>query len=329
MKNRNLLLCTLGLFMTAFSNLAFAAATTTAPYASIVAYNENNINGNNPNVSTLGVLDIINMTPWNISIGPSQGTQIFSGMTTAAWNSMWLAGYNFNNQKWAPPPAGQGAPSIGGLGGSFAFHSYQVALNNLNNAWQLSNKLNGYAATVFYDTVPIVFNSTTFTQGSQTVALNFSATSTEGFCVVYYQGNIQEMYPATALSYGDGTNNYGWQTFSMVPGDIYGKNTAHFLTIQGIGSNAKTWQPITNQLGGVAANKGTGGSAPGTTVQTPNLLNVAGLVYPQFSSVAGDSQNLDLIVILQAGGYGDMQLLFLAVPNGRDPFLSAAGARRR
>ena len=154
---------------------------------------------------------------------------------------MWLAGYNYNNQKWAPPPAGQGAPSIGGLGGSFAFHSYQVALNNLNNAWQLSNKLNGYASTVFYDTVPIVFNSTTFTQGGQTVALNFSATSTEGFCISYSQGNIQEMYPATTLSYGDGTNNYGWQTFSMVPGSIYGKNTAHFLTIQGIGNNAKTW----------------------------------------------------------------------------------------
>jgi hypothetical protein len=316
----------------AFSNLAFAAST--PPYASIVAYNENNINKSNPNVSTLGVLDIINMTPWNISIGPSQGTPIFSGMTTTAWNSMWLAGFNYNNQPWTPPSAGQGPPSIGGLGGSYAFHSYQVALNNLNNAWQLSNKLNGYAATVFYDTVPIVFNSKTFTQGSQTVALNFSATSTEGFCVAYYlTGTTQDMFPATALSYGDGTNNYGWETFSMVPGSTNGKNTAHFLTLQalqGQGTNgANTWKPISASLGGVTANKGTDGSVPGTIVQSPNLLNVAGLVYPNFSTVAGDQQNLDLVVILQAGGYGDMQLLFLAVPNGRDTFLSTAGAVRR
>jgi hypothetical protein len=327
MNKRKLLLCSLLILLTAFSNLAFAAST--PPYASIVAYNENQINGNNPNVSTLGVLDIINMTPWNISIGPSKGTQIFAGMTTAPWESMWLAGFNYNNQTWTPPPAGQGPPSIGGLGGSFAFHSYQVALNNLNNVWQMSNKLNGYSGGLFYDTVPIVFGSTTFTQGSQPAVLNFSATSTEGFCMTYFMGTMQDMFPATALSYGDGTYNYGWDTFSMVPGNIYGKNTTHFLTIQGAGTNAGVWQPIATKLGGVTPNKGTDGPAPGTIVQSPNLLNVAGLVFPNFSTVAGDAQKLDLIVILQAGGYGDMQLLFLAVPNGNDSFLPGVAAVRK
>lgn len=326
MNKRNILLCSLLILLTAFSNLAFAAST--PPYASIVAYNENQINKSNPNVSTLGVLDIINMTPWNISIGPSQNTQIFAGMTTVAWNSMWLAGFNLNGQKWTPTQP----ITTNGFGGSFAFHSYQVALSNLNNAWQLSKKLNGYAATVFYDTIPIVFGSKTFQQGTQPAVLNFSATSTEGFCVAYVlTGNTQDMFPATALSYGDGTNNYGWQTDNMVPGTTNGKNTTHFLTLQGAGTNAVTWQPINTKLGGVTANKGTDGSAPGTIVQSPNLLNVAGLVFPNFSAVAGDRppQNLDLVVILQAGGYGDMQLLFLAVPNGRDIFLSTAGAVRR
>lgn len=327
MNKRYWLLCFLLIGLMMLGNCAWAA--TAAPYASIVAYNENNINGNNPNVSTLGKLDIINMTPWNISIGPSQGTQIFAGMTTSPWYSMWLAGFNYNNRTWTPPPAGQGAPSIGALGGSFAFHSFQVALNNLNNAWQLGNKLNGYAATVFYDTVPIVFNSTTFSQGSQTAALNFSATSTEGFFSYYTQGIAQALYPDAALSFGDGTNSYGWQSFSTVPASTYGKNTIHFLTLQGTGSNEGAWQPITNKLGGVTASKGVGGSAPGTTVQAPNLLNVAGLVYPQFSRVAGDQQNLDLVVILQAGGYGDMQLLFLAVPNGRDTFLNSTSTVHR
>ncbi len=76
MSKRNILLCSLLLIVTAFSSIAIAAETTSlttatpAPYASIVAYNQNNINQNKPEVSTLGVFDIINMTPWNISIGP-------------------------------------------------------------------------------------------------------------------------------------------------------------------------------------------------------------------------------------------------------------------
>jgi len=44
-------------------------------------------------------------------------------------------------------------------------------------------------------------------------------------------------------------------------------------------------------------------------------------VYPNFSAVTGDGQNLDLVVIVQAGGYADMQLLFLAVPSSNDGFL--------
>jgi len=56
-------------------------------------------------------------------------------------------------------------------------------------------------------------------------------------------------------------------------------------------------------------------------VFAPNYLNVSGLVYPNFSAVAGDGQNLDLVVIIQAGGYTDMQLFFLAVPKSNNGFL--------
>ena len=77
MSKRNILLCSLLLIITAFSSIALAAETTAtpAPYASIVAYNQNNINQNKPEVSTLGVFDIINMTPWNISVGPGPAGQ--------------------------------------------------------------------------------------------------------------------------------------------------------------------------------------------------------------------------------------------------------------
>jgi len=74
-------------------------------------------------------------------------------------------------------------------------------------------------------------------------------------------------------------------------------------------------------MGGQQSFAGKDGSAPGTTVLAPSYLNVSGLVYPNFSAVTGDGQNLDLVVIVQAGGYADMQLLFLAVPSSNDGFL--------
>src|SRR5665647_18393 len=225
MFKRTALLCVLVLLLTAaFSSVAFA----TAPYASIIAYNEliSNQGGggyrSQPNVSTLGVLDIINMTPWNISLG-TPGAPMLQGMTTLnpSWTPFWLAGFNKPTQ------------TTSNFGGGFAFHSFQVALNNLNNAWQLKNKLSGFSQPIFYDSIPLVFNSNTFTPAGNTVALNFIATSTSGFDVSYESGIYN--YPATAISFGDGTNNYGWASNdTMIYSAVSWKNTTHFLTIQGL-----------------------------------------------------------------------------------------------
>ncbi|MDR3564552.1 MAG: hypothetical protein P4N59_24405 [Negativicutes bacterium] len=76
-------------------------------------------------------------------------------MFSPSWNGFWLAG--FNSAKDAQ----------GSFGGGFAFHSMQVPLSN---GHELS-----------YDSTPIVFNSNTFTQGSNTAALNFVVTSSAGF----------------------------------------------------------------------------------------------------------------------------------------------------
>ena len=305
MINKKILLCSLLLiFMTAFGSVTFAA--TPPPYASIVAYNADSAGGNGmkPNVSTLGVLDIVNMTPWDISVGPGPlASPMLAGMSTQSFTSFWLAGFHTPSK------------TTSNFGGSFAFHSLQVPLNNLNNAWNLKYNVAGYTYPVYYDTIPIVFGANNFTQtNGKTVALNFSATSTLGFDVLYYLNAvprpIPEYFPATALSYGDGTNSYGWQSNDTVTGF---QSATHFLTIQAL--QGQTWKPITKNLGGIVANKGVDGSVKGATVQSPNLLNVAGMIYPNFSQVAGDNESLDLVVILQAGGYGDMQLLFLAVPS--------------
>jgi len=309
MLKRNILFCSLVLLLTAFSNVAFA----TAPYASIVAYNEKapGMGGNNnPNVSTLGVLDIINMTPWDISIGPGpQNTAMIPGLTTGtSFNSFWLAGFHNPSSK-------------NNFGGSFAFHSYQVALNNLNNGWALKDTAPSvFSQPVWYDSIPLVFNSNSFTQSGNTVALNFAATSTVGFDVNYNSKTAN--FPATALSFGDGTNNYGWESNDTMIYYNNWKNTTHFLTLAGLGANSGNWKPIASNLGGITTSNGVGGSAPGTPVKAPAYLNVSGLAYKNFSAVAGDNQNLDLIVIVQAGGYADMQLLFLAVPSSNDALLT-------
>jgi len=321
MIKRTILLCTLMLVMTVFGSSA--SATATPPYASIVTFNQMapgwGVPSSNPNISTLGVLDIINMTPWDISIGSAQNTQMFAGMTSKAWISFWLAGFH------------QPGATTSNFGGSFAFHSYQVALSNLNNAWALRNSVPGsgsagtapqvYSRPLWYDSVPIVFNSNNFTQGGKTVALNFSVTSSVGFDVPY--NSATENYPATALSfgYGDGVNNYGWVSNDTMIYANNWKNTTHFFTIQGL--QGQNWKPITPGL--------TGPPVTGPESYCLNFLTLSGLAYPNFSAVAGDSEGLDLVVIIQAGGYADMQLLFLAVPSSNNALLSGtnAGAVRR
>ncbi len=308
MSKRKILLCSLVLLLSVLSSVAFAAA----PYASIIAFNEmapgEGVSSSHPNVSPLGVLDIINMTPWDISIGPGQNQPMLSGLTTGqSFNGFWLAGFR--------KPS-----SANNFGGSFAFHSYQVALNNLNNGWKLKNEVSaGYSQPLWYDSIPIVFNSNTFAQSGNTAALKFIVTSSVGFDTPYNGGTAN--YPATALSFGDGFNNYALETNDTMVYFSNWKNTTHFFTIQGLGLNAPGWKPIAANLGGISSNKGVGGAAPGTQVKGPNYLNVSGLAYPNFSAVAGDGQNLDLVVIIQAGGYCDMQLIFLAVPNINNGFL--------
>ena len=84
-------------------------------------------------------------------------------------------------------------------------------LNNLNNGWALKNKVwSGYSQPLWFDSIPLVFNSNNFSQGGNTAALDFIVTSNVGFDTPY-NGNTQN-YAATALSFGDGTNNYGFET---------------------------------------------------------------------------------------------------------------------
>lgn len=329
MLKKTVLRCCLLLLVTAFGSTAFAAAN--PPYASIVAFN---YNGGTPNINTLKTLDIINMTPWDISIGPAANTQILKGMSASPLVSSWMKGIN--------TAAATGSTAVDP---SFAYHSLQIPLANPNVVWQPLDKQikpkqnvahTEYMGDTYEGTAPIIFNSNSFQQSSKTVALNFIVTSSGRFASTgseFQDGVSSDTYPATTLSYGDGSNNYGWKSNDT----NHNKNNAtHFLTIQQLQVQGTTnWKPITKNIAGTVAQKGVGGQTPGATVESPEILTVSGLAYPNFSSVAGLSalpnQSYDLVVILQAGGYVDMQLLFLAVPSSNNAFLtgtSAGGARR-
>lgn len=312
MLKKNMLLCCLVLFIVAFGNTTFAAP----PYASILAYNQNNGSDAVTNMQTLGTLDIINMTPWDISVGPSAQTTILKGMTAAPLQSFWLKGIN------TPVVAGNAS-----MNNAFAYHSLQIPLASMNAPWALDTPLYNYLGSTSYSTIPIVFNTMKFWSGSSTatntVALDFMVTSSAGFA-----SQTMNQFPATTLSYGDGTNNYAWESGDTSPNNsAMSKGVTNFLTIQQKQiQGTQNWVPITNNVAGVNKQNGVGGKAAGTLIQCPPFLSVSGLAYPNFSSVSGVSaiagQNYDLVVIIQSGGYADMQLLILAVPSTNDAYLN-------
>ena len=305
MLKRTIVFITLLLFLSAIGGIASAAA----PYASVIAYNQSAAYHSqgwpSPTANTLGTLNIINMTPWDMSIGMNQpaGTQLLKGMIDSSVSLAPGPLPGINGKGWSPSAKSNAA---------FAYHSIHLNLAALQNVWKLDNEISSPKNTYVSNPVQLVFNSQAGT-GNKTVALDFFATSSSGF---NSGGN-----PATALSFGDGTNNYGWQT-DMTKGT----NVTHFLTVQASqvqgGGSVNAWKPITQKLANTTTRAGfNNGKATNVQVQVPNYITTSGLAYPNFSNIAGDGGNFDLVVILQTGDYVDCSLIFLAVPSANNGFL--------
>ncbi|MDR3590858.1 MAG: hypothetical protein P4N41_14495 [Negativicutes bacterium] len=334
---RSIVCYCLVLLVLTFSSVAAA----NPPYASILAYTQNS--GSTPVMNSLAVLNVINMTPWEIYVGNPNGKDILHGFSGAQVtqatnatpmpvNSFWLKGITGANDS-----SGGHAVAAGASG--FAFHSVQIGLNDPNNSWvqttaknnpnynpqsvDLTNKQSGttqkhygcYAYETAYISMPIVINSTSGQVNAKTAALNFMVTGSGGFAKPAGMSVGTWMFsPAGALSYGDGVNNYGWSTGSTNVANTFGtppyngtKNVAQFLTIQATGDNS-AWAPLPVSAG---------------TLAQPTYLNTAGMIYANFSTVSGvtavNGINYDLVVILQAGDYADYSLIFLATPQGTAP----------
>lgn len=343
MWKRSVVCCCLLLLMMTFGSVVSA----NAPYASILAFTQNIAPGGTgaPIMNILATLNIINLTPWEIYIGsPQNNNDILHGFTGPAVQTSTQTSLNTPSQVqdpmalqsfWLKGINRSGNPS-GAFGNSFAFHSLQIGLNNPNNAWLQpninnnimynasatdltsqaqagSNYFNSYAAYTAYVPIPIVFNTNSGAQGSNTAALNFMVTSSLGFAVVSSKPGGSDSYkyqPAYALSFGDGKgNNYSWYTqatgvsYQQAPASNSTLNVSQFLTIQAQGNNAGNWYPVTTATGGS---------------NTPAYLNTAALAYPNFSTYSGitavSGVEYDLVVMLQSGDYAQISLLFLASP---------------
>lgn len=311
MLQRILSSCCLFLLVVTLNSVAFA----TDPYASIIVYNQNvwanpKNNGPGPNTNPLLTLNIINMTPWDIFIGdPTSNSEMFPGMSSPAIMPLWLKGVSGN-----------------GSSNQFAFPSVRIPLVNPNNLWVKNKNLsNVYAQETGFISIPIVFNSVTgiqipnasfngYAQSiGNTAALSFMVTSSAGFEID--PGFMKQNYVATALSFGDGANSYGWQIWDTSTGNGSSTNSSQFFTIQAL-QGGNTWQPVTQNLAEVIQNNG---------VKCPTYLTTSGLAYPKFSDLAGKTAvpnlQFDLVAILQAGNYADNSLIFMAVPTSNNAFL--------
>ncbi len=331
MLKRNIVCFCLMVCVAAFSG----AASANPPYASILAYTQ----GQNmqPTMNMLAVLNIINLTPWEIYIGdPTNKTDIMKGFsgsqipnTPTAVNSFWLKGVTGANDS-----SGGGQQASGTSG--FAFHSVQIGLSNPNNSWVQSSANNNknynsksidltskasattqkpyqnYAAHTAYFSLPIVINSTNGQQNAKTAALNFMVTGSEGFATAAAMSMGKYTYMAAyALSFGDGTNNYGWATNNTNIPNTYGappynstQKVTQLLTIQAAGSQSG-WAPSSITAG---------------SLSKPVYLNTAALMYPNFSNLSGvgvvQGISYDLVALLQSGDYANCSLIFMAVPHG-------------
>ena len=116
---------------------------------------------------------------------------------------------------------------------------------------------------------------------------------------------------AYALSFGDGTNNYGWATNNTNIGAIVGKppysstqKVTQLLTIQAAGSQSG-WAPSSITAG---------------SLNKPTYLNTAALMVANFSNQSGvgvvQGISYDLVALLQSGDYANCSLIFMAVPHG-------------
>ena len=142
--------------------------------------------------------------------------------------------------------------------------------------------MQGFANNTGYISIPITINSTTGETTNNTAQINFMVTSSMGYYTVFPEEHGTGSLPANALTYGNGSANYGFDTGAFLPESLpdYSKNVTQFLTIQA--SQGTGWAPPSSFLGYTCA---LANPSAGPPVGAPKFLNIAGLQYNNFSTL--------------------------------------------
>ena len=278
-----------------------------------------------PTMNVISTINIINMTPWNIFIGNSSDKNVFSTITNPADdNSGYVA-----STLWGINTPVSSVPKYSG-----AFTSEKIPIMqpyggdktlNISSPWLTSafsaDKISVPAsATYTFNncelTVPLTFNSTTSTSSGTSPQLNLVFTTSAGL-LQSSSGNFTQMLNTPVVSsvingvvnayaspaFQQPVEEYGQLDTNMYPTGL-GYNNVVFMALQAAANTQ--WQVLN-------------GITPLTSAAStlPGCLNVCGMVYPKFSTVAKPGVAgtvMDLGVILMSGDGAEITVLFVAVP---------------
>ena len=270
------------------------AADTLPVFVNALAYYQSNAasSGGNTPPHTLPTFNIINLSPFNITIGANNQSNIFAG------NS----GVNAFSQKAVPTIFLQGLNGKGIAGNAPAPNSVQIPLLNPANSWCSPAPAAGSVSSL---AVPITINT-----GNSNFSLYFTLTSAQ----YLYSGSSSSPVPAPLLSSSSINSSYnkpayGYSSTALV-GTAGAANTVQFV---GLETANKAWSVATGLSAFFYFSNSTG-----SVIAVPLDLSQAGLVCPKIAAENGNY--LDLAVIVQAGDYTQINLIFVAL-NTQDDWM--------
>ena len=244
---------------------------------------------------TLPNLNIINLSPFTISIGQQNSSDIFltgsgNSFTPAPVRAITLSGLN-------------------GLANNVAYNSVQLALSTPERPWIAPGAGTTGTGAVGSLAVPVTINT-----GSGNYTIYFTITSSQ----YLYSGGASNYTPAPLLTSSSINSSYNQPAYGWSSSELIGANGAP-NTVQFIGleSGETSWKVAT----GLGSFLGSATSS-GKPIAVPYTMSAAGLVCPKIASESGNY--LDLAVIVQSGDLAQLSLIFVAVNTQNDWLLGPA-----
>ena len=292
-------------------------------YINVIAYTQNQANGDTPSGSSVPInllpyLNIINNTPWDLTLLAGAGCKdsnlfadIASSSTPVLVNQV-IPGKNYNPN----------------LGQTPLFHSLKIQLNDPNNTW--INSMNVDDANTSSRSITLSISR----PSAAASTLTFNIGSSQQWFYTHYNGDKEEVKgttPETLLMMSPPVGFNSAVNYGMQSGAYIG-NTTQIGTDEPIVNNSTLQVLGLTSYGGspdssawvVASNFTPLGSVLVSNIRMPipSYVNAGAMVYPNFSA-----SGMDLCAIIMAPDGGEATLLLQAVPSQYDGLLGTPDPR--